>query len=152
MQPTRFRTAFNYNTDEASLASSLSCPPGSSLTHVEFQQETDINYIAQQFGLTGLLPNAFPSLNYADFSEVYDYKTALDSIHNAHDQFMALPSAIRSRFNNNPQELLVFLEDTANREEAVKLGLVNPSPPLSNPPQSPQEPLQGSKTATPVGG
>ncbi|WNK12794.1 MAG: internal scaffolding protein [Microvirus sp.] len=147
----RFRTAYNYNTDEASIESSLLCPEGSSLTHVEFQQETDINFIAQQFGLTGLLPNAFSSLNYADFSEVYDYKTALDSINLANSQFMALPSSLRSRFNNNPQELIEFMENPANRKEAETLGLVNPIP--SNPPhQSPQEPLQGSKPATPVGG
>ena len=40
---------------------------------------------------------------------------------------MALSAEIRSRFGNDPQNLILFLEDPSNRPEAEKLGLVNSS-------------------------
>ena len=43
----------------------------------------------------------------------------------AQDQFASLPANIRDRFANSPEKYLAFLADSANKEEAVKLGLVN---------------------------
>jgi len=36
---------------------------------------------------------------------------------------MALPSDVRKRFSNDPAELIDFLADKKNDEEAIKLGL-----------------------------
>ena len=38
---------------------------------------------------------------------------------------MALPSDVRSRFGNNPAELLDFLNDNSNYDEAIRLGLIH---------------------------
>ena len=47
----------------------------------------------------------------------------------ADENFMRLDARVRSRFNNSPQKFLEFFADPENREEAVRLGLVLPSPP-----------------------
>lgn len=47
----------------------------------------------------------------------------------AQEQFAALSSKIRKRFNNDPVELLKFVSDAKNLEEMYELGLaVKPAP------------------------
>jgi phage internal scaffolding protein len=76
-------------------------------------------------------------------------------------QFDQLPALIRDRFHNDPQEMLAFLNDPNNYDEAIKLGLVNPppapeidvdapvSPPAGGDPQRPQTAGGGSSPASP---
>ena len=52
------------------------------------------------------------------------------------DDFMELPAQLRSRFNNDPAELIDFLGKEENREEATKLGLVAAKP-ISEPSETP---------------
>jgi phage internal scaffolding protein len=42
----------------------------------------------------------------------------------AQDEFEALPAQIRARFDNDPANLIEFLENENNRPEAEELGLV----------------------------
>lgn len=44
----------------------------------------------------------------------------------AQQSFMQLPSQLRAKFDNAPENLMAFLADENNREEAEKLGLVTP--------------------------
>lgn len=46
----------------------------------------------------------------------------------AQQNFMLLPAEIRERFNNDPGRLIAFLEDDRNKNEAIKLGIVNKPP------------------------
>jgi phage internal scaffolding protein len=41
------------------------------------------------------------------------------------DEFEALPAQIRARFDNDPAQLIEFLENSDNRPEAEELGLVD---------------------------
>ena len=57
---------------------------------------------------------------------------------------MLLPAQMRSRFNNDPAELLKFIKDPANLDEAVKLGiLVKKEAPKGDPvpPPAPPSPV-----------
>jgi phage internal scaffolding protein len=63
-----------------------------------------------------------------DFVDVPDFQTALNLVISAQDEFMKVPADVRARFNNDPGELMAFLEDDKNRDEAIKLGLVNAPP------------------------
>lgn len=103
------------------------CP--TSRTKGSFRDECDINVIMRRFqrsgGRLGDLPNSQGNGSYGDFSELPDYQTALATVIAAEANFEALPSIVRKRFNNDPGELLDFLSDEGNREEAVKLGLVS---------------------------
>ena len=51
---------------------------------------------------------------------------AIMVVNEANERFMQLPADMREKFENNPVKLVEFLEDGKNRDEAVKLGLVNP--------------------------
>ena len=118
------RTPYNYDKDAASNESGLACEEPS-LAQQHFKDECDINNILRQFNITGLLPESPLSPRYGDFSGIGDYHTALNRVIAAQDEFEALPAQIRARFNNDPAELIEFLEDDNNRPEAESLGLVD---------------------------
>lgn len=97
----------------------------------------DIKRIAQDLIMTPYVRSGSPQ--YGDFASVpLNYQDALEMVQNADSSFQELPSALRKRFDNNPGLFLEFIADEANRDEAVKLGLV-PAP------QS-QEKAQGEGT------
>ena len=100
-----------------------------SLTQQHFADECDINNIVEKYMITGVLgdPMASPSVlpQYGDYSSVEDFHTAQNIIAQASQMFDTLPAQLRKRFNNDPAEMLSFLEDENNRDEAIHLGLVN---------------------------
>jgi len=118
------RTAYNYDKDAASNESGLACEEPS-LTQQHFKDETDINNILRQFNITGLLPESSLSPRYGDFTGIYDYQSALNAVIAAESEFDGLPAQIRARFNNNPEELINFLDNSSNKDEAIALGLIN---------------------------
>ena len=117
------RTPYNYDRDAASNESGLACEEPS-LTQQHFKDETDINNILRQFNVTGLLPEAPLSPHYGDFTGIVDYHSALNAVIAAEDDFMALPAQLRARFENDPAQLIDFLDDENNRSEAEQLGLL----------------------------
>ena len=121
------RTPYNYDGDKVSDETGLLCPEPT-LAQQNFKDECDINYIVRQFGLTGELPGKPLSPQYGDFTGVLDYHSAVNAVLAAQDDFMELPAQLRSRFNNDPAELIDFLGLEKNREEAIKLGLVAVKP------------------------
>jgi len=118
------RTPYNYDRDAATNESGLACEEPS-LAQQHFKDECDINNILRQFNITGLLPESPLSPRYGDFSGISDYHTALNRVIAAQDEFEALPAQIRARFDNDPAQLIEFLENSDNRPEAEKLGLVD---------------------------
>jgi len=125
MKPIKIRQPYAYDTDAASNESGLHCEDAS-LTQQHFADECDINNILERFNVTGLLPQNPLSPRYGDFSGIDDYHSALNAVMAAEDEFDTLPAQIRARFDNEPAKLIDFLSDENNRDEAVKLGLVNP--------------------------
>jgi phage internal scaffolding protein len=118
------RTPYNYDKDAASNESGLHCEDAS-LAQQHFKEECDINTILQKFNISGLLPETPLSPRYGDFTGIGDYHTALNRVIAAQDEFDGLPATIRARFNNDPAELIEFLENSENRPEAEMLGLVD---------------------------
>jgi len=132
------RTPYNYDLNAASNESGLHCEDAS-LTQQHFKDECDINNILRQFNVTGLLPEAPLSPRYGDFTGISDYQTALNQVIAAEDEFMSLPANIRARFNNDPGQLIDFMENNENRNEAIKLGLVKEAVDLPQVVEDPQE-------------
>lgn len=100
------------------------CP---SRTMQEFKDECNVNNILNNYVSTGVL-NHVSSLQpqFGDFTNVpSDYGEALALIQESKEAFMTLPSDVRERFDNRPENLLKFIQDEGNRDEAIKLGLVN---------------------------
>jgi phage internal scaffolding protein len=132
------RTPYNYDTNAASNGSGLHCEDAT-LTQQHFKDECDINNILRQFNITGQLPENTLSPRYGDFTGISDYQTALNQVIAAEDEFMRLPADLRARFENDPAQLIEFLENLENKDEAIKLGLVNPPVELSQDVEVPQE-------------
>lgn len=80
-------------------------------------------------------PVAMPRQQYMDLSQgPQNYEELVNQVAEINEQFQKLPAKIRDRFGNDPQQLLDFVHDPANIEEAVKIGLVDaPEPPVKAP-------------------
>lgn len=126
MKPPFQRTQYNYDMNKAGDESGLKCEDPS-LTHQSFADEVDINTIVRRFNLTGQLPTNVHMPTYQDFEGIFDYHTAMNAIAQAHESFDTMPADVRARFHNDPAEFIDFCSNTANREEAIKLGLVAPA-------------------------
>lgn len=102
-----------------------------SLTEQHFKDECDINNIVAQYQQTGVMPSGDRQPLFGDFSEFpQDLQASQAFFDEAAERFMQLSSDIRKRFGNDPVQLLAFLHDENNRDEAISLGLVNaPAPP-----------------------
>ena len=99
------------------------------LAQQQFKDECDINNIVKNYSQTGVLPVSQKVGAFLDVSNVSDYQEALHTVYEAQRAFDALPSNIRSRFENDPNQLLAFIEDDANKDEALKLGLLDTKTP-----------------------
>lgn len=110
------------------------------LVAVEFLKESDINFLLARYKNTGSLYTADEMLKasrrpqFGDFTGIPDYQETLDKVNSALAMFQDLPLKIRQRFHDSPTELLAFLQDEHNRDEAIKLGLVDAPPPVDEPP------------------
>lgn len=114
----------------------------------EFREETDMNVIMRRAMNTGHLPvRADIVPTFADVSEIGDFADVQRRVQAARDAFMALPPEVRFRFNNRPEDLIAFVSDDANREEAIKLGLVEA--PAAEPPTQPVK-VEGNPPPVPA--
>lgn len=97
-----------------------------SLTQQHFKDECDINKIIERFTRTGLMPQ-YPGedMQYGDYTTSVDYHEAMTIVAQAKQQFEALPSSVRDKFDNDPAKMLDFVSKKENIEESVKLGLLN---------------------------
>src|SRR6266850_197815 len=118
------RQPFGYDVDLASDSSGLDCSILPSRTQQHFAEEADINTIVRRFGLTGELPVNVPMLLQGDFTNVFDFRSAMDMVVSARESFMEQPADVRARFDNDPQKFLNFVSDKSNLDEAIKFGLV----------------------------
>jgi phage internal scaffolding protein len=121
------RNPYNYDMALVSQETGLVCDDPS-LAQQHMKDECDINVIVERFGVTGQLPVRAIEPSYGDFSGVSDYHTALNKIKAADEAFMALPAKLRAKFDHDPNALLNFLENEANKDEAIELGLIDGEP------------------------
>lgn len=105
-----------------------------SRTKQNFKDQCDINNIIKKYRKNGVNPFVVTeSARYGDYSEVPSYQDSLNFIISADEAFMKLDPRIRARFQNNPGLLIDFCADPNNREEAVKLGLIEKVVPQGTP-------------------
>lgn len=97
---------------------------GEGRTKQAHKAECDINQILARFKRTGVLDfQQKHAPQYGDVSAI-DFQEAQLLIAEAKGMFMAMPSHLRSRFDNDPAKFLAFMEDKRNLNEALDLGLV----------------------------
>lgn len=134
------KSPYNYDPDVESFRTGISFVDFPSLAQQQFRDETDINVLVQRFSRTGVPPAPPAPPGVAEFAEVFDFQSAMQRVVDARVAFQALPSKIRSRFHNNPAEYVAFFHDPDNRDEALRLGLIErpPVPPSFSPVSTPE--------------
>ena len=96
---------------------------GDGLTEQHHKDETDINNIVRKYNKTGLIDhlNQFEK-RYGDMTG-YDYQEAQNTVAAANSMFEGLPSHIRKEFDNDPAKFINFVDDEANAEKMIEMGL-----------------------------
>lgn len=98
----------------------------------------DINVIMNRYATCGTpLPYRTDGVQpvYADVSELGDYMENYQRCKQAEEMFNNLPSALRKELDNNPANLLPFIQDEKNKERCYEYGLLNK--PVVEAPQTP---------------
>jgi phage internal scaffolding protein len=131
-KPRPIRGANGYDTKEASDMACPSADPqfwGPSQTIQSQADDANINILMERFGITGKMPENVHIPMYGDFTQITDYKGALEAVRFAHDKFMEIPAQIRNKFDNDPQKYLEYTANPANLAEMRTLGIAKPLPP-----------------------
>lgn len=119
-----------------------------SKTEQSFRDECNINLIMAKYRKSGEMSHlARVNPTYGDFSLGLDFQTAQNHVIDAQADFDSLSAEIRARMNNDPGQLLDFLADPENLEEARELGLAKPKKVEPGVPALPPKP----KDPTPKG-
>lgn len=106
---------------------SISMDPEKGRTKQQFRDEVNINTIMHKYRHSGIVPKTRGDVgHYGHFEDVTTYDQAVDAVNNANQAFAELPADVRSRFENDPQQLLDFMATESNEEEARALGILPP--------------------------
>lgn len=108
-------------------------PVGESLTQQHFKKETDIVEIIKKHDRTGIIEHVARGVaQYGDYSEVNEYREALEMVNSATANFMNLPGKIRRMFDNDPGAFFEFATDPKNEAKMQEMGLAE-KPTMSAP-------------------
>jgi phage internal scaffolding protein len=101
---------------------------GTSMTLQSERDHCDVRKIMEKHKRTGIVRvnKFYEKPQYGDFSNPIDYQNAQNTIIKAHDQFDALPAAIREKFGNDPVQFLEFCTDEANEQAMIDMGIKAP--------------------------
>lgn len=87
----------------------------------------DVNNIMAQYKKTGQITHLAKVKGvFADLSAISDLHASMNEVTLAQQAFDALPAELRFRFQNSPLEMLNFLNNPKNDQEAIALGLKIP--------------------------
>ncbi|MGE0175405.1 MAG: hypothetical protein AB7T49_21660 [Oligoflexales bacterium] len=99
---------------------------GETLTQQQFKEDCDVNIIMAKFLKTGHINHLRlrDAGVYADLVGAPDFQEAMQTITQAQHAFDELPAETRLRFGNDPNQMVKFLANPDNQEEAIKLGMM----------------------------
>lgn len=106
--------------------------------------ETDVNNIVEKYNRTGQITHlAKHQGQFLDVSNIENLYEATLHVKAAESAFAELPAHLREKFNNEPINMIEFLQDSKNDDEAIELGLKvrknertdfsQPQPPVGKP-------------------
>lgn len=126
--------------------------PEEGRTKQQFRDEVNINTIMKRYRHSGIIPETRSEPgHYGDFSNIAGYDEAIEAVNNANAAFAELPSDVRTRFGNDPQELMNFMAEDGHEEEARELGILPPLKPEPDPNEEPVAPAIEGEGETPTG-
>ena len=119
-------TKMKFNTAYGDRVRVTADPIGESLTQQHFKKETDIVEIIKKHDRTGIIEHVARGVaQYGDYSEINEYREALDMVNNANASFMELPAEIRAMFGNDAGEFFEFATNPKNKTKMQELGLAD---------------------------
>ncbi len=98
---------------------------GVSMTQQQFHEESKISTIIKKYDKTGILGtgNGTRKPLYGDFTQ-NNYTEMQQKLALSKEKFDEYPDDIKKIFEYNPQNLVAFLSDSNNRDDAIELGLI----------------------------
>ena len=97
---------------------------GPSMTQQHFADECDINKIMAKYQRDGLVTHvAKYQGKYDDYTVMPDFQTALNTMKEAEEMFLSIPSEIRREFENDPGKFVEFATDPENIDKMREMGL-----------------------------
>lgn len=101
--------------------------PDKTRTQQQFKDQCDVNQIIAKYkrGLP-ITHLARVQGTYADVSAIGDYHESMNKVLKAQDAFLTIPAELRNKLGNDPAQLIAFLNNPNNRDEAIKYGLLDP--------------------------
>lgn len=111
----------------------VDCSVEPSMTKQSFADECDINKIMERYEKTGVMPEGRRMYEFGEAISEYSYQESMNAVIAADQMFSELPAKMRDRFGNDPLQLLKFLDDPDNKDEAIELGLLKRPPPPPEP-------------------
>jgi len=127
--PPRIATQYDYDAIENPVAPFD--PKSIPLVNQSDRDHVDLNKMFKQYEKDGTIPDSITGTmrppQYVDFTQIPDFHTMQNTIARVTQAFNAYPAHIRSRFENDPAQLIKFLSDPKNEPEAISLGL-KPAP------------------------
>jgi len=106
-------------------------PQGASRTVQDPVESLTMSNIIDKYRRTGVLSSGVPGQPRKPiFAEVssFDYHAALNFIQAVQVEWGGLSARLKGRFSNSPEVMLRWLENPANQEEAIRLGLMLKAP------------------------
>lgn len=97
-----------------------------SKTKQQFKNIANINNLVNQYLSSGEHQHLNPRPPQYGYASGKDFLESLVIVDDAKQMFAALPSNIRSQFDNDPASFLDFTADPANRTAMAEMGLLTP--------------------------
>lgn len=131
----------------------LDCSGDPGRTQQSDKDSCDIRNIMLKQQRTGLLThiNRYQGA-YMDMSNSVDFQTAQNILASARSMFETVPATIRAMFHNDPGEFVDFMQDPANRDQILEIGLTVDHLPEPDPAPAGESPAPAGSSASPSKG
>lgn len=129
-----FRKLKSDGTDRR-IISQLDCSGDTEITEQAHKDDVNINNIIKRHGMDLIQRTAQlqQGVYLTDDDPTNDFQEAMNIVTKAQQDFEAMPSQIRKKFNNNPAEFLDYVQNSANVDSLVEMGLAQRVPPKPAP-------------------
>lgn len=101
----------------------IKSPPGKQAAQQQFKDDADINSIMRKFQKTGTIDHVSKYQSEYGFATPQSLHEAANVVARAQTMFEELPSLVRNKFSNRPEDFLAFVQDPKNADECIELGL-----------------------------
>lgn len=102
---------------------------GKGKTKQSFKDKVDINKIIKRHHKTGMIEHINKKEPfYGDVSDIAGYQESLEVVMKANELFGNMSAEIRKKFKNNPMDMITWLQDPKNAQEAFDLGMTVKKP------------------------